>query len=193
MRYSKKHKKLFVHIPRCAGKSIVVMMKSHYKDVRLVNKSWTHSRLKDVRKNIDLSKYEKIAVVRNPWERMVSLYCFLRQRKAWFDTRKGKKVLNKNMPEFTDWLINYGKKSHNIKTSDTPQFDWVSLNGKVAVDHLIRYEKLEKGVKKAFGFCDLAESHTTYHSHWKTYYNEKSDKYIRRIFKKDIEVFGYEF
>ena len=195
MRYSKKHKKLFIHIPRCAGRSIVVAMKRHYgrKNVPLVPKAWTHSRLKDVRKNIDLSKYEKIAVVRNPWERMVSLYCFLKQKKAWWDTRKGKIIKIDKLPEFSDWLINYGKRSHNLRTTDIPQFDWISLDGKLAADHIIRYENLLNDVEKVFGFKDLPMTHKTEKGEWKLLYNDDSFEYVKRVFKKDVEEFKYDF
>lgn len=169
------------------------MMKKHYgkKHVRHVPGAWEHSRIKDVKKNIDLSKYEKIAVVRNPWERLVSMYCFLDQFKPAFDTRKGKRI--KDMPEFTDWLINYGKKTHDLRTTDIPQFDWISLGGKLAVDHLIRFEKLSEGVKKAFGFDDLPVTHKTYYNNWKLFYNDESYNYVKKVFVKDIEEFGYGY
>ena len=189
MRYSKKNNKLLIHIPRCAGKSIVVAMEKHYQDTKKI--LWEHARLKDAKRKY--LKCEKIAVVRNPWERMVSLYCFIKQKKLWWDTRKGKIIKIDKLPEFTTWLIDYGKKSHNLVTTDIPQFDWISLKGKLAVDHIIRYENLHSDVKKVFGFDDLPMTHKTEKGEWKLLYNDDSFEYVKRVFKKDVEEFKYDF
>ena len=186
MRISHKHKFIFIHIPRNAGRSIIVALKEKYPDVRRL--AWSHARLKDVRRKVKLRNYWKVAVVRNPYERMVSLYCFLKQKKRFYETRKGKMKESKDMPEFTEWLLNLGKKSHNIRTSDTPQYDWIR-GYKVKI---IRYENLVKDVKKIFGI-KLTMTHKTKHKHYRDYYDERSKAYIERVFKKDLKVFGYEF
>ena len=92
------------------------------------------------------------------------------------------------MPDFTEWLISYGKSSHGLKTSDIPQVNWIT-GYKVKI---IRYENLAKDVKRILGI-KLPMTHETKHLNYRDYYNEQSKAYIEKVFAKDLEKFGYEF
>ena len=195
MRISKKNKLLFVHIPRCAGKSIIVALKEKYPDTKRIRGVWEHARLKEVHSIIRLKDYMKVAVVRNPWERMVSLYCFLSQQKAYFDDRKGKVRDSKKLKRigFSDWLIDFGKKSHNIRVSDTAQTSWISSHGKIIADEVIRFENLTEGCRQILGLDNLPIYHKTDHTEYVKYYNKASKMYVNRVFSNDIHTFNYKF
>ena len=158
----------------------------------------TPARLKDVQKKVTLSKYKKIAVVRNPWARMVSMYCFLAQFKRMYETRDG--VNRKGIGElellgFSEWLLKYGKTSHGLATSDIAQCNWLTIDGKFAADRIIRYEHLVKDFEKHTGISKihLPITHHTAHRDYHEYYTGDARDFIYEHFKKDIKRFKYEY
>jgi len=188
---SKKAKLLFVHIPRNGGYSILHAMKAKYPDTKKI--SWGHARICDA-KGVNLKKYTTFAVVRNPWERMVSLWSFLSQNKKTYETRKGKRRSTKELKKigFSDWLLKYGKRSWYMITTDTPQMRWITKNEKIVVDHVIRFENLAQELKKV-DLKKLPMRHKSKHGDYRKYYNEESKKFVDEVFEKDIKEWRYEF
>jgi len=191
---AKRNKLLFIHIPRNAGKSVVNAMKRGCKGIKKVE--WEHARLKDIARKMDIKPYVKFAVVRNPWERMVSLWSFLSQHKLTYETRTDKVRDVKELEEigFSKWLLKYGKKSRGIVTTDTPQTNWLKVKGKIATNYIIKYENLQTGFKNVTGIdMKLPMTHKSSHKDYREYYTEESKAYIDKVFAEDIELFKYEF
>lgn len=189
---TKKKKFLFVHIPRCAGKSIVTALKDKYGTRKM---AWEHARIKDARFNI--KGYTKFCVVRNPWERMVSMWSFLCQFKPVYENRHNKRrkwdELRGNSFEW--WLIHQGKRSHNLITSDIPQMSWMVKNGRFVMDHVIRFENLAEDFSDITGLPTdvLPVTHKTKHKTYQEYYTKDSREYVERVFASDIKKWGYTF
>jgi hypothetical protein len=81
-------------------------------------------------------KYFKFTVVRNPWNRVYSWY-----RNVMRDEKHG-------IPpcEFSVFLKKY-KDNWAIR----PQTYWIKdFDGSIPLDHIVRFEKLNKGMKKVF-------------------------------------------
>lgn len=191
MHASKKHKLLFVHIPKNAGKSIIMALDTQYKDLKKI--AWGHARLKDVRYKIPLHKYKIIACVRNPWERMVSLYNFIAQHKKTYKTRRGIVRQAKELKDigFKKWLIKRGEKTNNLILTDIPQYAW--LKGPFNVN-CIRFESLANDFKKITNInMKLPVTHKSKHKHYREYYDDETNAYIERVFGYDIKLWGYEF
>jgi len=187
-----KRKLLFVHIPRNAGKSVSYALRRNAGGKKVL---WEHARLCDA--HFKIKKYTKFCVVRNPWERMVSLYNFLCQFKDTYEPRKGKsrKVSELGGMGFTRWLVDRGKKSHNIITSDTPQTRWMMRHGRFAMDHVIRFENLAEEFVQVTGLPleTLKSTHKTEHKEYQSYYTKESREFVERAFAKDIKRWGYSF
>ena len=185
-------KLLFVHIPRNAGKSVAAALRRKLKGRKV---EWEHARLKDA--NFSMRGLTKFCVVRNPYERMVSLWMFIANHKLSYETRNGKRRKAQELQKmgFEWWLLNHGKKSHNIITSDTPQVAWMTRHGKFKMDHVIRFENLVED------FCDvtglaadvLPVTHQTQHSEYQKYYTKAAREYVAKVFKPDIKRWGYKF
>ena len=135
------------------------------------------------------NSYFKFGFVRNPWDRVVSLY----ERKEALQMRNGM-----SFAEFVDW-IQYSSSTCIHSSPHRYQLDWfVDSNGKVLADFIGRFERLEEDW--AFVAKKLGLSATLPHSrgnprprHYSEYYNDRTRAIIAQKFKVDIEVFGYEF
>ena len=200
MRVSEKAKLLFIHIPKNAGRSVWEMMEKQYPDTRKI--AWGHARLKDAPKKYrkKLNKYTTFAIVRNPWDRMVSLYHFLYQQKKSFMCYDGVERPTSIIPElgFEKWLLGYGKVAHRTQrliTTQTPQLDWLIVNHQMKCDIIVRFETLYEDLHKVIEFDneDFPCKHKSKRGQYQDMYNDKTDAFIRKHFKKDIEYFGYQF
>lgn len=201
MRISKKAKLLLIHLPKNAGRSIWTAMEDKYPDTKKV--AWGHATLQEVHKKINLKKYTSFAVVRNPWDRMVSLYHFLYQQKDSFMSYDGKERPTKIIPGlgFEKWLLEYGKVAHTsskknrIITSKKPQVEWLTVNGKIVCNEIIRFENMFPHLHNVLGITEkeLPVKHKTKRGHYRDLYTPKTKDFVYKHFKKDIQTFNYEF
>jgi hypothetical protein len=129
------------------------------------------------------NSYYKVAVERNPWDREVSNYFFRTRR----DHPK---------PEFRDWVLDPAQ-HHLLKN-----FHAYSIDGKVAVDKIIRYENLKTefadfvhklGVEEVpelpWQKSGLRPSGVPYRS----YYDDATRARVAELYEREIKLLGYEF
>lgn len=169
------HRILFVHIPKNAGSSISSWLIN--RGGQLVD-AIRHSSLQD--SIMDLTKFFSFCVVRNPWDRMISLYCY------------AQRVSNQNL-SFDNWLkTNYNFKKHWYSIS-TPQVDWITSQP----DLIMRYETLEKDFKyiqqKINSMEPLPTVNVSQRQHYSFYYSDWSRDFVANLYAQDIERFGYTF
>jgi hypothetical protein len=174
-------KLIFIHINRTGGVSIESAFGQPKMD---------HSLPHDIIKKIGWKKwneYFKFAIIRNPWDRMVSVYC---NRKRWY----------RKMPNFEEWLIQTQIR-HQTKfqyDNEISQLKWiVNKKGKILVDFIGRFERLKEdfqhvceqiGIQKK-----LPHKNQSRRSVYQTYYSNSSRKLVEQKSKKEIEKFGYVF
>lgn len=208
------HNITFVHIPKNGGISIGNWLEESKGNSESV--SWTHhpscKSIHDMR-----SPNFTFTVVRNPWDRMVSGYHFLKQ-----DTGTGlndvalyRTVVNfihgfstDNYPDFETFINKIGKDKDPAKLNmvapvlknskvwfnyNTPQVAWLDSK----VDLILRYENLEEEfdqIRKMFNSDKpLPKINVSLHDHYRTYYTEETKNLVAEWSKKDIETFGYTF
>jgi hypothetical protein len=135
------------------------------------------------------NNYFKFGFVRNPWDRVVSLY----ERKEALELRN-----KMSFEEFVDW-IQYSSATCVHSSPHRYQLDWfVDPNGTVLADFIGRFERLEedwKIVARKLGVSEgLPHSRPNPRKrHYTEYYNGKTRAMIAEKFKVDIEHFGYQF
>lgn len=139
------------------------------------------------RKQFDV--YFKFGFVRNPWDRVVSLYertePLQMKDKMTFD-------------EFVDW-IQYSSSTCIHSSPHRYQLDWfVDGSGNMLADFIGRFEKLE--TDWAFVAQKLGLTGSLPHKranprqrHYAEYYTARTREIIANKFKVDIERFEYEF
>jgi len=225
MLISKKHNFIFVHVPKTGGSSIqkFLVQNLHWKEYIGIfeNDPHTEGKKKGMRKHMraceikklipNYESYIKIAVVRNPWDLVVSWYTYVK-RLPIVNERSTKGLdfsyFIKNMKEVWN---GYGEP--NNTTTGITQWDYVSKNGKLIVDRILKYEEL-----KQIGFHQAIKSEfrkyikrKAEHAIWKpmhkmktinasirksdyrTYYDEEIKEIVTEAFKKDIEKFKYQY
>ena len=133
--------------------------------------------------------YYKFGFVRNPWDRVVSLYL----------RKEGLQMRDKmTFDEFVDW-IKYSSSTCNHPVPHTNQLDWlIDPHGNILMDYTGKLETLSDDWKITSKWLSIkAELPHKYRNsdkkHYSEYYNEKTKEIMRKKFIIDIELFEYEF
>jgi Sulfotransferase family len=133
--------------------------------------------------------YFKFGFVRNPWDRVVSLY----ERKEALELRN-----KMSFEEFVHW-IQYSSATCVHSSPHRYQLDWfVDPNGAILADFIGRFERLEqdwKLVAQKLGVSEVLPHNrpNARPRHYTEYYNRKTRAIIAEKFKVDVEHFGYQF
>jgi hypothetical protein len=133
--------------------------------------------------------YFKFGFVRNPWDRVVSLY----ERNEALQLRN-----RMSFDEFVEW-IQYSSSACLQPSPHRYQLDWfVDPNGTILADFIGKFEQLE--ADWAFVAQKLGVNPEL--PHWRAnprarpyteYYNDRTKQLVTDKFRIDIEHFGYEF
>ena len=180
-----KRKCVFIHIPKCAGNSMVDAFGVHVHSHQPANYYWREKKILN---------YYLFTFVRNPWDRFLSAYLFLKDGGINDVDKLAQKNLIKGR-DFEEFLL------------DTPVHEILQqvhfkrlthfLNRKV--DFVGKYENLDADFKQLLiniKADDIELPHlnaTRNKKHYTEYYNDKTIKAIKRLYFRDIKLFNYEF
>lgn len=186
---------IFIHINKTGGTSIIDITGKPFRK---------HMTAKEVIAVVGQKKWDaayKFAVVRNPWDKMVSHYKHNIKTKPKTMRHSGES--NTEFISFSDWLeCTLGdvknKKFYNRPQHFLQQVDWLKDNdGKVSMDMILRFESLsvdfqhvaiELGLSK-----DLPHLNSTERTNYQKFYNVHSQQLVGQYFHEDIVHFGYKF
>ena len=162
----------FIHIPKNAGTAIKRTMKVDVKK----NK---HCDIHECRELWGDDLGFTFAVVRNPWDRMVSYHNYMKK----MNPRVWKEVSFEQFIMGDDWF-RVDKQQHEY-------FD--------ELDMVLRYENLEKDAKTLFDKIGLRptklkkQNASRWKGHYSDFYNDKTKEEVYRRCRVDIDKFGYTF
>ncbi|WP_263079367.1 sulfotransferase family protein [Endozoicomonas sp. Mp262] len=191
--YNDKLECIFVHIPKTAGTSL---QKTLFNFTHTGHLRWDEYEAYDKKK---FSKYYKFAFVRNPWDRVVSAYEYLKSGgrnesdKAWSE---------KNLAKYTSFesFINSWLTEENILTWNhfVPQSNFIfDTNDNLKVDFLGRFETLNCDFKilseKLGGYRSLENINKSKRKAYKDYYSKTTKDKIAKLYGRDVELLGYKF
>lgn len=211
------HKFVFVEMPKTGTTTIAAILEK-YKSLPSTEDrdsiAWRHRSASEIKKSFDeLGKdwddYFVFTFVRNPYDRIVSLYSFMHKTIKDYETHAKPK---NRIPPHMDWV----EMCYEV-TGKNPTFkDYVkSLEGEPPdplddifhfthegetklVDFVGRFENLQKDFNIV---CDkigipkhkLPHKNKSEHSHYSKYYDDNAIRIVRNRFEKSIEYFGYDF
>ena len=189
-----KLKCIFVHIPKTAGTSITNGL--------FENMGGSHRTIKNYLlyfNNKDFKNYYKFCFVRNPWDRLVSSYIFLKNGGMHDGDAKWAKKYLSNCKNFEDFVINFlqGKAVLDY-IHFKPQFEFISFKNKIHVDKIYKFENIQSAIddiNKILNINVLIEHQNKSKKvkGYKEYYNEETMKIVANLYKKDINLFDYKF
>lgn len=150
--------------------------------------------------------YFKFTAIRNPWDLVVSSYWWEINKKIKF--KDYLKVINlEALMDYSQAIKKLFKpKSFEDFVNNLPKV-YINTNyyfdksGKPIEDFYIRYENLENDYKKVckklsipyHKLLSLKSKTRTDKRHYSSFYNIESKNKIAKIFKKEIDYFGYKF
>lgn len=204
---SHQHRCIFVHIPKCGGTSIEDML---WPEPRKTEDLWMgfvdkynnkyqtgglqHLLARQIREEVGADVFEdyyKFSFVRDPWDRMVSQFEYTRCRKDLM-----KFIGLKARDGFKRYLDLIQERKH-VQWEKQAEFV-TDEDGKIIVDFVGRLEDIASGmatVYKELGLdmIDVPHSKKSRRRSCVDYYDDESRDLVSRLYKEDIELFGYEF
>ena len=144
------------------------------------NDKWkNHKSAIDIKKDLGekvFNDYFKFCVVRNPYDKMVSLYYWSKSR----------------LP-FKEFVKKYHCNNISIH----------SINRKIVCNYFIRYENLEEDIKKVCSKLNIdsydlsllprhKSSQRKNKKHWREYYDKEIKRIVYYKHRNEFELFGYD-
>lgn len=194
------HRAIFVNIPKNGGSTLTTVLKRNRFLGRRVNN--TDPRCDDcefVSQYLDVlgdeaADYFKFSFARNPWDRFVSAYHYVCQRRPELTqvTSHG------SFAEFTSAFSADPEAFLHIRYF-RPQWTYLTdATGAVPLDFVGRLERFEDDLKVVLKKIGLRRSlvrrrKQTKRSDFRDYYDDESRAVIARVYERDIDLLGYEF
>ena len=132
-------------------------------------------------------------VVRNPWDRIISAYEFMIQKKIY-------KYYSKKKPlSFLEFCLFFKEQFENQNLHLlSQQYEWIE--GSFPPTHILKFENLKEEFKKMLiryklNYLSpfLPHHNKSNYSFSKNYYNSETKAIVEKIYSKDIQKFGYSF
>jgi hypothetical protein len=132
--------------------------------------------------------YFKFAIVRNPFDRFISIWLFL----------------NRQNPKFTETPLQWMKSAIVVprfrrRVLVAPQYlQLIDEQGNIAMDYVGRYEQLQDSVDEICGKLQiestlLIKKNSSEHQQYREYYDDELKSMVGKFYKEDLNRFGYSF
>lgn len=180
---------LFVHIPKNAGNSIRESMQAYNECINLT----AHAKISKLKQEAN-SNPITFAVIRNPWDRLVSSFHYIKgggAKNVW-DLKAQKKI--KEYSTFESFIKGEGI----LKVKNDTHFVSQSWFIDEPLDYTISYENLSISYgefisKNNLKVKPLRKINQSNHKHYRQYYDQEMIKIVRDAYKEDVENFKYEY
>jgi len=208
MLISDSHKFIFVHIRKSAGSSIrdtlspisnppvkdtmsklrsrILKVESNYQKFSFREHS-PISQVKNIMPESLYDSYFKFAFVRNPFTRLVSEYEFIRRRSNHGRYKKVSKM------SFYQYI------TYQSKRFDAHQINMLTdKEGNLQMNFIGRFENLHQDWNFVCNKLEITNAELSHRKkaskvNYKDYYNGENIDLVNRLWKKDLEIFGYKY
>ena len=169
---------LFVHIPRTSGTSLTKALTIRYGDRNSPRDHHKHISGRTLRRTMPAEQWRlayKFSIVRNPWDRMVSLWNF------------------HHVPgqTFSWWLLQTfswsGFDTGRMVSVTVPQTMWLTDD----LDRIFRFESLPEMAITLN--VDMMKATLRSRTDYRKRYNRETRDIVAHAFSSDIRRFGYDF
>ena len=212
-----KYKCIFIHIHKTAGGAIWPSFDNYNPNIDPDNlpSGGIHHTAEMVKSFVGdeiWNSYFKFTIVRSPWGKKVGSYEHTRRKSGSYGVNP-----TYSQENFLYWLKNFKMpKPPCGDYHDMDQFDWLTINDKMAMDYIIRFEHFKEDWKEVVDILQIPEpNELTWGGHpkdgyyqfpeaygfqqmgipldYSKYYTKESEDYVSERWKKDIEYFGFKY
>lgn len=218
MPISHPHRTIFVHIPKTGGTSVEFVLGMHGEKADIGLRPYfnqqldrehlygqdlqhmTAAALQELLQPHGLFEpYFKFSIIRNPWERLVSVFAWSNQKWA-----KGQELSDEEFETSVRQLHAAFEASRTqgqalqVAPHFRPQVHFlVDRNRQPLVNFIARYENLGEDwarIRQKIGIqADLPLRMRSHHRPYESYYSTATRAMVAQIYADDIAAFGYQF
>lgn len=206
---------IFFHVPKAAGSSIIDGFRKKHPKTVIINennknlkkflqdnkyRNWpNHTNCKTMKAHLGekaFNNYFKFAFVRNPYDKLVSIYHYVKQKEAKIFEGK-----IDQLPKFNQNIIHSKSFEHWVKEcnlGDT-QFSFLTSNvGQLLVNYIGKTEHIQADLSYVYGFLGVpnmyvSKVNVSKRKDYRSYYDNESIEIVSKKFKDDVHFFGYGF
>lgn len=191
---------LFVHIPKTAGTSIIESMNTKIRRIRFVGHNLILEKSSD---RIDrnqmsvwskfgntLYRYRSFAVVRHPYTRFLSAYCYLSDKKRrGIDQEAGAIIRSypninafiKNLPHHMERIVHF-----------LPQHVFICKDDTIIINHVLRFEDLPGCLSIIHPHIPLCHVNRSDWGQYNLRLTRESIGILQQCYQKDFDILGYD-
>lgn len=187
-----------MHIPKTGGASIGQLCMS--RGIRGIGHN-----LRDPN-YVSLAQYKRshpdifsFAIVRNPWDRLVSAYHFLcRGGLNVHDIADAERYV-RPYEDFNEFVVGAFRDDAIFgQLHFRPQYTWISDERGIVADYVGRFEALQYHVSTCLAMVGLPDYKLQHvnkveREHYTQYYSQESIDIVGNVYSRDIELFGYAY
>ena len=201
------NKVIYVHPPKTGGWSIISIygcrspIADSDGDPRMECFPNHHTMQFYSNRGFDIDRYFRFATTRNPWERVVSAFSWLKsnamnriknsQDQSEYTFERYVQYLASDRVEMTHY------RNNSQWTHPNCVMDYITVDGEVRVDYICSMDTMQRDFEFVRELLDckptLPHANKSSHEDYRTYYTDATAEKVGKIFRKDVEFFGYRF
>jgi hypothetical protein len=191
------NKCIFIHIPKAAGISIGYSIFGRH-----TGNHTTIAEYQIVFSSEEFESFFKFTFVRNPWDRLLSAFLFLKEGgRNKSDYRWAEEHLSP-FKSFDDFVVEWiNRRNINKGIHFKPQYEFITIPQglKLEVDFVGFFENVNNDYeyiqnKLRIGKKLILENKTHgKRSDYRSYYSDRMIEIVSDVYSEDIEFFGYDF
>ncbi len=187
---------IFIHIPKCAGQSVRATLFGNLQPGHI--NVYTYQQIYPKR---IFDRYYKFTFVRNPWDRLVSAYFFM---KAGGAHQKDRDWSQKHLSPYPDFasFVREGLRNENILhwPHFRPQVEFLKgQQGRIEIDFIGRFENIQEDFQKVASHLGISRELLYINKAkkkrdpYQTYYTAELRYIAGDVYREDITTFDYQF
>jgi hypothetical protein len=205
MLLSRRNGLLFIHIQKTGGSSVARVLRREISGLEPFLGTHDHALWARQALGAEYGGLFSFAFVRNPWDRLVSWYTMIQERREKWRPEELNRLwryalrCSNSFEEFVRDCTDVVHDTDGVKSFAFNQLDYLTdEDGTLIVDFVGRYERLNQDAEALFSRIGvpgarLPHANPSSHRHYSSYYSEEARHIVAERFARDIEYFGYAF